>query len=413
MDKNNSIQHNILSKSNIALICVLIAIFGFIFSRAFLSFGIFTFGINALRDVHPRRWIKNKWWLAGVLWIAIYAVSWFWTDDKANWSERFDVKLPILLLPLAFAYIPAFTIKQLKVFTIFTGIILLVNVGYSLYFYFQNPGSYIYGYSVSHGLPTLTMDDHIRISLFIALFIVWCFYFFKYASASLLRWVIIAVVAILVLYLHILAARTGLLALYTFVALHAVYISISKSRVVGISLIILLVAAGVFSYNYFPTLRNKIGYFEYTVIEYQRTGLQGHYSDMGRLISYDIALKLIKQNLAAGVGAGDVNSEMQEGYKRWYPDVNKEDRLMPHNQFMIVTLGCGIAALLVFITWVLMPLRNIKKSRSGFYFFSVWLILLIPLMIEPMLEIQFGVFVYLFFLLWQRHFMINEPVRQV
>ena len=50
-----------------------------------------------------------------------------------------------------------------------------------------------------------------------------------------------------------------------------------------------------------------------------------------------------------------------------------------------------------------MPLFEIRKDRQGFFFFTVWLILFIQLMIEPVLEVQFGVFVYLFFLIMQKH----------
>lgn len=412
MSKSKFIRHNFFSKTNIALICILIAVFGFLYSRAFLSFGIFSFGINALRDIHPRRWIKNKWWLLGVCWVAAYAISWFWTDDKANWSERFDVKLPILLLPLAFSFIPAFSIRQLRIFTVVTAMLLFTAVAYSLYFFVQAPGAYIYEYSVSHGLPTLAGGDHIRISLFIAMFILWCFYFMKYAHGAM-KWFTGVTAFIFIVFLHILAARTGLVALYVFILLFAAYLGIRKNKALGIGLAVFLLLVGVFSYNFFPTLRNKIGYFEYTVIEYKRSGLQGHYSDMGRFISYDIALRKIGQNMLLGVGAGDILNEMKEGYDRWYPGVSEEKRLVPHNQFLIVALGCGVPVLLLFTAWILMPLRGLRRNRAGFYFFAAWLVLLLPLMIEPMLEVQFGVFVYLFFLLWQRHVMLHEPVAEV
>jgi hypothetical protein len=79
--------------------------------------------------------------------------------------------------------------------------------------------------------------------------------------------------------------------------------------------------------------------------------------------------------------------------------VQQQDILLPHNQFLIVALGCGVPALLVFTLWVFMPLRQLRRNRASFFFLMVWLILFLQLAIEPVFEVQYGVFVYLFFLL--------------
>jgi hypothetical protein len=42
------------------------------------------------------------------------------------------------------------------------------------------------------------------------------------------------------------------------------------------------------------------------------------------------------------------------------------------------------------------------------YFIMVWLMLLVPLMVDVFLEVQFGVAVYLTFLLWQRKAMLDS-----
>jgi len=72
--------------------------------------------------------------------------------------------------------------------------------------------------------------------------------------------------------------------------------------------------------------------------------------------------------------------------------------LLPHNQFLIVALGCGLPAAILFTVWVLMPLLSLRRNRQSFFFFIVWLALLMQLMIEPVLEVQYGVWMYLFFL---------------
>lgn len=361
------------------------------------------FGVTALYNINPKQWVKQKYWLLGMLWVAMYAMSWFWTEDKANWHERFDVKLPILILPLAFSFLPGFDRKQLNLFTVMVSILLLTNVGYSLFFYLQDPHGYAESYRLSKVLPSLAKNDHIRVSMCIALFIVWCIYFWSQITTRLAKWFVAISVIILIAYLHLLAARTGLVIFYLFLFCYALHIAFTRSRIGGVAIIVSVITLGFITVTYVPTLQNRIGYLSYTYIMYKQGGLSGEYSDMGRLISYQIAAKEIVQHPLIGVGAGDMQTVMKAGYDKWYPSVPDQARLIPHDQFLVVALGCGIPTAILFLIWVLYPLKYVRQKRKGFYIFVVWLSLFISILVEPALEVQFGVFVYLFFLLWQLH----------
>ena len=125
-------------------------------------------------------------------------------------------------------------------------------------------------------------------------------------------------------------------------------------------------------------------------------------------MSYSLSVKLIKQHPWLGVGAGDIKDQMDSAYARTYPDVQQVDRLYPHNQFLVNALGCGIPAMLIFVFWYFMPLARLKRNRQSFFFFMVWLMGLFELMIEPHLEGQLGIFVFLIYLLVQKHQMEHE-----
>jgi O-antigen ligase len=257
----------------------------------------------------------------------------------------------------------------------------------------------------SHVLPTLAYGDHIRYSLAVALFIIWSVYYLPRLEHKGAKWWVIIAAIFLSVYLHILAARTGLVIWYLFVALWSLRLLFTQSPLKGIAVIAFLVIGSTLAVRYIPTLEKRVWYIKHTYELYQKGDMASGYSDMGRLISYDIATDKIKQNLFTGVGAGDMLAEMNSGYDAKYPDVPPEYRLLPHNQFLIVCLGCGIVAFALFMAWVCYPLRWVKRTRDGFFLFTVWLSLLLALLVEPMLEVQLGVFVYLFFLLWQRHAM--------
>jgi O-antigen ligase len=225
------------------------------------------------------------------------------------------------------------------------------------------------------------------------------------------KWInvfVVMTVVVLSVYLHILAARTGLIVWYIFVAGWCLRFAFKKNMTLGIAIILLLVISSAMAVKYIPTLEKRVWYMRHTYELYASGQTQSGYSDMGRIISYAIATKLIVNNPVIGVGVGDILFEMNKGYDRWQPDVPQEYRLMPHNQFMIVCLGCGVLALLVFVVWVFYPLTWIWRSPKRFYQIVIWLSLFLAMMVEPMLEVQFGVFVYLFFLLWSKNTAVIE-----
>lgn len=376
---------------------------GFLLSRVLLSAATVAFGINALLGVHPREWLKNKWWLLGMAWVAFYIVSGMWSDNIPQWGERVSVKLPVLLLPLAFGLLPAFSARQLTVFTVGGAILFLGSISYSLYFLVADPGYYIEQYRFSKVLPTLAGHDYIRYSLSIALFIIWCFFIRKNLVSKFARWFITITMVILCIYIHVVAVKTGIVVLYLFFFCQAIYIAFRRKLLIGLGIIAVMTVFAIGAYKYVPTFEQKVNYFRYSWKVFKHGNFDSDYSDIGRLISYDISLKLLPDYLPLGTGIGDLHDVMREGYRKWYPKVPEFQQLKPHNQFLIVALGCGIPAFIIFLAWIIYPLRRVKGNRDGFFVFTIWLVMLVPLMVEPFLELQFGVYVYLFFMLWMMH----------
>ena len=176
-----------------------------------------------------------------------------------------------------------------------------------------------------------------------------------------------------------------------------------KKKLIGLIVLVALPLAVVAGIRFIPTFREKANYIGFTYFMYQHGDTTGNYGDIARLMSYKLSCQIIAQHPLTGVGTGDMQDEMNKAYDRYYPATPVQGRILPHNQFMVVAMGCGIPAMLLFMVWVFMPLARLQKNRQSLFFFIVWFILFIQLMIEPMLEVQFGVFVYLFFLLLQGH----------
>ncbi len=393
----------ILSKANLAVFLALCMVAGFLCSRVVLSISMILFGINALRGAPPSTWLKQRWWLLGLLWIAGYVISWFWSENVNYWQDRVQTKLPFLLLPLSFSLLPAFTTRQLKQYTIGLCVLMILGIGYSLSFLVIDPQRYIEGYIQSHVLPTPAIGDHIRFSMAVALSTAWCLYMLPQLRERLIRAFIVISILIFSVYLHILAAKTGLVAFYILMLAWAFYQASRKNRLLGATTICLIILSGILAIKFIPTLNYRFGYTLYSYQQYISGNISGDYSDVGRVISYKLGLQLIQDHPVTGVGVGDIWSEMNRLYEQDYPHIPPTQRLIPHNQFLTTAVGAGIVNLILFLWWFIAPLTKIKRNRAGFYFFTTWLMLLFFLMTDASLEVQFGVFVFLYFLLWQWH----------
>jgi len=410
VSKNSFLQSEYLSKNKVALFLIAAMLIGFLGARAIGSIAIFLFTVNALRDVPPRQWFREKWWLLGLIWIGMYAISWFWTDSQEGWNDHIQVKIPFLLLPLAFGFLPRWGEKELRRFTILLLGIMASGVCFSLSFLLRDTAALIESYKYSKILRTPVYGDHITFSTAIAVCVAWCFYILPVWHSRLGKGVVLFTAVFFILYLHILAAKTGLVALYLFFALYLFrFLLTSWKR--GLLAIVLSIAGFVAIYRAVPTFRERINYTRYTYERFFDGHREGHYSDMGRIISYELSWKLIKEHPLLGVGAGDMMDEMSRKYEQYYPAINDDEKLIPHNQFLTIALAAGIPAMLAFIIWIMVPLGSVKRNREGFFFVALWLMLLVQLFTDPSLEVQFGVFVYLFFLLLQRKLLL-QPADQ-
>lgn len=386
---------------------ILAMFIGFLCSRAIGSIAIFLFVVNALRDVHPKKWFQQKWWLLGLVWIGMYAVSWFWTDSQEGWNDHIQVKIPFLILPLGFAFLPRWEQKEIRIFSVILLGTIASGVLYSLSFLFRNMDALVESYKYSKILKVPVYGDHISFSTAVAVCVAWCFYSLPAWKTDIGRWLTLFVAGFFVIYLHILAAKTGLVILYVFLAACAFRLFL-KNKWKGLLVIAAGIACIVITYFVVPTFHERVNYTWLTYLHYFNGQRDSNYSDAGRLISYGLSWKLIRMHPWIGVGAGDMLTEMSRMYDLYHPGVPQEQRLIPHNQLLTIALATGIPAMLAFIWWIAAPFRRVKKNREGFFFAAVWIMLLILLFTDPALEVQFGVFVYLFFLLLQRKLMLQE-----
>lgn len=388
----------------VAIACVAM-IAGMLFSRAVLSISMVLLFLNAL---HPQK-VRDNWKafkesrfaLCCILFFLTYVISGIWSADKPNWLAFIQIKLPFVFLPFSLINAP---FKDDRLRKVTTGGVLLVLLGgmlYSAWPLLLDPG---YLHYHSH-LPSPMEGDYIRFTIALVFgvqFVLWFFLRKGYKSsgrkalALLVLWALLATV-----YIHVQAAKSGLLCFYLLLAVFLVSVLLQKERrVLGGSILLIILVAGASGFLFAPALKKQVANitYEQKVWDSQDAASFAQTSSfVPRLLSYRIAGDIIMQKPLTGVGAGDIKLQMDNVYERDYPAIPVAARLIPHNQFLCTALAVGIPLSFILLAMLLSPL--IDRPRNIFTV-STFLVMLLGMLIEPMLETQYAIFVYLFFTLF-------------
>jgi O-antigen ligase len=330
-------------------------------------------------------------------------VSGIWSQDKEEWMDVLRIKLPLLLMPIAFA--SPFNLSKKNWERLANIFILVVTIGtlWSISQYFMDMNSIHEGYLKSKMIRTPLDDDHIRFSWIVSIAIVlagWIFVLNREKFSRVYFSFLLIVAIWLIIYLHILAARTGILCLYAVLLFLAGWYLFKRSKLsAGIGITILFITLPIASWFLFPTFQNRIKYILYDASYLTKSIYLPGSNDGRRFFSIKAGLNIVSDNPIIGVGFGDIRNEMNEWYGVNVPQMLEKDRLYPSSEWLIYGMGCGIFGVIIFSAVMLLPffLPNHRKQIP-------WLLLnitvILTLLFDIGLEVQYGVFLYSFIVLW-------------
>lgn len=334
-------------------------------------------------------------------------VSALWSTDIGYTLERLRIKLPFLVMPLAFISIPPFGKRELQVvlyflLAIMTVACLYVGMNYLAHFDAVND-------MIGRGKSMPTPSNHIRFSLALAFAVVagaslwWDDFRLRYDWERRLTG---GMTLFLFFFIHVLSVRSGILVLYLSLSyLAAWYVWRTRRYGYGLGAILLVLALPLITYQMAPSFRQKMNYMRWDLQQYLQ-GKGGDYSDSERLTSLEVGLQIGNEHPVLGVGAGDLKAEVNRLYATDFHGVY-EPR-MPHNQLISIYAGSGLVGLAVFLLAFFYPLFYRKNFRypllTAFY-----LLIFASFMMENTIENNFGVSFYVLFLLLGLNYLANRP----
>jgi len=407
---------NIINKQNQIFFfsCLLMA--SMIYSPYLLSVSMIALAVLCLTDIkfeaealsiepdHEALKRLSRFWhypvsMSLAIFFFIVLLSFWQTYDYGYWLARLRIKLPFLALPLVFIALPRFSERQVNgLLYVLLVILFLTSIGIGI--------NYLLNYEeinllLQQGHPIPTPRNHIRFSLLLAYGILSGGYLYYKNFRWRHAWeskVILGITVFLFLFIHFLSVRTGLAALYIGILVLLVrHVYLSRKYLVGLTVLTGLFLLPILGYHTIPSFKAKVNYMRWDWKMYQE-GTGAEYADSGRLTSLNVGYGLFKAHPLFGVGAGNLRAETTRIFKEEYPEFKVPH--VPHNQFLFVMAGTGLAGLSLFLFAFFFPLfyhRNYRQPLLlGFYGIAFT-----SFMLEHTIENSVGVAFFCFFvLLW-------------
>ena len=377
---------------------------GLFFSRALLSTLpaiLFVFALTRKNLTERVQLLKEN--RPAIALLAIYGllvISFFYTESQQNWFLQMYRYSAFLFLPAAARLLPPLRVKQvytlLYLFLLFaTGITIGTISKYAanieahneLIIHSQNP-------------PTINRIFHIHFGMMMALAIFFGVYIYR-SSVVLWRkpekYLAIGCIVILFVSIHILAYRTGLLALYItlFFQLFA-FIKNQKQYLIGGVLLILLVTAPVVAYLSLESVQLRVENTRTDISRYINHENINYYSISQRLAAWETAFSIVKRNWLVGVGPADIKLEMERQYDIKDFGLSKPNQVMIHNQYLHILVGSGIIGLSLFLYMLGYPFMRLirQKDFCGTVFLSI---MGSAMLVDSFFELQRGLHLFAFF----------------
>lgn len=376
------------------------------FSRILLSVTMIVFVIFSVSYQQIRKQV-SVFFSSPLLWsmsllFFLPLISGLWSGDLNEWLETIRIKAPLLAMPFAFAAPFGLSKKQWQSLAFLFVAFVVIATFWSAGHYILEAKEVNENYLRSQLLITPLENDHVRFSWMIAISILVTAWLWleKKKENNKSNWLLLVFSIWQIIFLHILAARTGLLAFYLMALIAAIGFIIKKWRSgTGIFFLLALLLLPLIAYFSLPTFQNRVKYFLYDLPYFSK----GHYSpamnDAVRIISLEAGWEVMYEHPFFGVGFGDVMYETKKWYANNYPGMQEADKILPSGEWLIYGDGCGWPGLILFASVMIIPFFiSIKKNKW------VWVLLnasmILTFLFDIGLEIQFGVFLYSFILLW-------------
>lgn len=323
--------------------------------------------------------LKNKVYIGMLLFFLLELVSVLLSNDKSSGFNILSLRLPLLVMPLAFCFIefePRRWTTILLFYATVTTLASLIGFGYGTYMAIhENNTAYYYNDNIS---DLLFGKQAAYFGLYVNAAIIIFIYLLDKSESGFEKYRIIMWLSILWLLFisYMLASKMSIISLIIILfAIGFLRIFRNKKILEGTILIMALVIGMVLLYKLFPKTVERFKTITQTNYKFDNTNAENSLDDKfdankwssgsTRMALWKCGKEVFSAHPIAGTGLGDIRSILKDKYKEknFIYALNTNKNL--HCQFFDVAVSMGIIGLLVFlITYFYYPLKTFVKEQN-------------------------------------------------
>lgn len=326
-------------------------------------------------------------------------------DEPLHGGGLPDVKmlghwLPLVLIPLSIRGIPNNHALWRSGFLLVSLVFGYFAVGSSVNYFFNKEEINSLLLQSKH-VPLTTGMHHIYFGLYLAA-LIWVSIFFAGASKNG-RSIWLLTGTVLLICLHVLSSRTGLLGLYASMAAIGLYYLRRNKSVFKLKWLLPAIILPVLAFAAIPSLRYKWLNSVEDLRALNEGGKELNFKSFGmRVESWKAGIAAIGAKPWIGSGNGSYKQKIQLSYTEINTPLIPENRIEPHNQFIESWVRQGALSFLSLLVLFALPFKFGNK-QSGIPGLPIWILFVFAFVLESVLQRQMGVllfssFYYLFVL---------------
>jgi O-antigen ligase len=339
------------------------------------------------------RW-QNRWYITLlILPYLLLAISLVYSSNISRGLYVLEKKIPLLLFPITLGTLPLISkekvIRLLWIACASTLAAVFLCLGFAAYRYTQGVPDSFFWVSLLKPLE-LHHPAYFGLCLNFLIFFL-TFYLFEGHPDSKLQKIIIALISIFVVFLVLLSSKLQLVITCLMVGYFVFRYrkKISFYAFLGMAVFIAGSMAWFGTTNYALYRFGKI-----TTLQYKIDAPPPEFNEVTiRLALLECTLEVIKKTPVIGVGAGDVDDELDKVYRELDYKFGYMDKQNPHNEYSSQLLATGLIGLITFLAILATTFTASIKRHSHVYGFFLILFAL-SFLFESMLEKQKGIVLY-------------------
>lgn len=380
--------------------------YGIIIALWLISFFVFDDVKSGIRNM-----FSNKWSYIFISFFVIHALGYFFSINKAEALSSIEIKLPFIFLPFLI-FTSNFNELRLKkiVISFVSGCMILAFTCLfraTYLYYTMDLNAFFYSEFTYFLHPSYFAMYFVFAQLIVMLYYKTWLSHLKYLN---LKIGFISLVFIVCVFLA--SSKMGIITAFLILpaTLFVLLINRGYKKLMIIFLIGLVAITGV-AYKIFPSPFQRLQTAFTVSTSSQSIDLTATESTAVRILIWNQAIDIIKDNFVFGTTPGDANDALYQSYQKNGLTGAIKKKLNAHNQFLQTFIGSGILGfiLLFLLTFGAIIFGFLKRNYALVLFSSL---ISLNFLVESMLQAQAGFIFFVFFLCFLLQYHLGKFTNQ-